>query len=389
MKRVILIVMDGCGVGALPDAAQYGAADTQSATLPHVALAVGGLHLPCLQALGLGNIIPLSGVAPMATRGGWGKMAEASQGKDSVTGHWELMGSITTQAFPTYPQGFPADLMVRFEHEIGRKTLGNCASSGTEILTRLGMEHIQTGKPIVYTSADSVFQVAAHEDIIPLSELYAMCETAHRLLQAPDNVQRVIARPFVGDTPQTFRRTEHRKDYPLDPPEGSLLQVLQTWGKTAHAIGVVADLFPRSLFAKAERTQNNAAHLDAILRAIQSGTEEFVFANCEDFDMLYGHRNDAAGFAQCLRDFDAFLPAILDALRPDDLLLFTADHGNDPTTPSTDHSREYVPLLAFSPSNTLRGDFGTRPTFADVAATIALWLGVDWAGPGTPFSPPR
>ncbi len=374
--------MDGCGVGAMPDAAQYGADDAGSATLPHVAEAVGGLHLRCLQSLGLGNIVPLLGVAPEKTRGGWGRMAEASQGKDSVTGHWELMGSITAQAFPTYPHGFPADLMARFEQEIGRGTLGNCASSGTEILTRLGAEHLRTGKPIVYTSADSVFQVAAHEDIVPMGELYAMCETARRICQPPNNVQRVIARPFVGDTPQTFRRTERRKDYPLAPPLGNLPQVLQDAGETTHAIGVVADLFPRTLFARAERTQNNPAHLDAILRAVQSGTEDLVFANCEDFDMLYGHRNDAPGFAQCLRDFDAALPAILDALRPDDLLLLTADHGNDPTTASTDHSREFVPLLAFAPNGAVQGDLGTRATFADAAATVAAWLGASWTGPG-------
>ncbi len=387
MKRVILIVMDGCGVGAMPDAAHYGAADPQSATLPHVALAVSGLHLPCLQSLGLGNIVPILGVTPQDARGGWGRMAEASQGKDSVTGHWEMMGCVTAQAFPTYPHGFPAELMARFEREIGRGTLGNCASSGTEILARLGAEHLRTGKPIVYTSADSVFQVAAHEAIVPLAELYAICETARRLLQFPNNVQRVIARPFLGDAP-LFRRTEGRRDYPLAPPPGSLPQVLQQAGKTMHAIGVVADLFPRALFAQAERTQNNPAHLDALLRAVQSGTEDFVFANCEDFDMLYGHRNDAPGFAQCLREFDASLPAILDALRPDDLLLITADHGNDPTTLSTDHSREFVPLLAFAPSGAVQGSLGTRATFADAAATIAAWLGVVWAGPGTVFKSP-
>ena len=386
MKRVILIVLDGCGVGAMPDAAQYGPADIGSATLPHVAEAVGGLPLPCLQTLGLGNIGPILGVSPQPALGGWGKMAEASQGKDSVTGHWELMGSLTARAFPTYPHGFPADLLARFEREIGRGTLGNRAASGTEILSQLGMEHLQTGKPIVYTSADSVFQVAAHEDVVPLADLYAMCETARRLCVAPDNVQRVIARPFVGNTPQTFRRTEHRKDYPLAPPPGNLLQALQDSGKTTQAIGVVADLFPRTLFARAERTQNNPAHVHAILNAVQSGTDDLVFANCEDFDMLYGHRNDAPGFAQCLRDFDAALPAILAALRPDDLLLLTADHGNDPTTPSTDHSREYVPLIAFAPDGAVQGNLGTRPTFADAAATIAHWLGVDWHGPGASFA---
>ncbi len=378
MCRVVLIVLDGCGVGAMPDAAEYGGpAELDSATLPHVAEAVGGLHLPTLAHLGLGNVAPILGVAPEPNAvAGWGKMAEASAGKDSVTGHWELMGITTKTPFRTYPDGFPHELMAEFEAEIGRGTLGNMASSGTAILTALGAEHLTTGRPIVYTSADSVFQVAAHESIVPLPELYAICETAREMLVAPNNVQRVIARPFVGEGPDSFRRTEHRRDYPLPPPVPNFLSALADAGKTAHAVGVVADLFPRSYFARAERTQSNPAHLAAILDAMRLGREDFVFANCEDFDMLYGHRNNPAGFALALEAFDAALAGIVEALRPGDLLILTADHGNDPTTPSTDHSREYVPLLVYGGG--IRGNLGTRPAFADVSKIAADWLGIAW-----------
>lgn len=383
MHRVIIIVLDGCGVGAMPDAAAYGPTDPESATLPHVAEAVGGLHLPTLERLGLGNIVAIRGVAPVKAIGGWGRMAEASAGKDSVTGHWELMGIVTETPFPTYPHGFPPKGIAAFERAIGRGTLGNVVGSGTEIIKRFGAEHLATGKPIVYTSADSVFQLAAHEEVIPLQSLYAMCAAARRLLRGKHNVQRVIARPFVGATPEDFRRTEHRRDFALTPPAPNFLTAIQDAGKKAQAIGVVADLFPRSYFARAERTQSNPAHLAAILEAVQEGQEEQVFANCEDFDMLYGHRNDPAGFARSLEAFDAALAGIIGALRPDDLLILTADHGNDPTTASTDHSREYVPLLVYGGG--VKGDLGTRATFADVAATAARWLGVPWNGLGSSF----
>ena len=385
MRRVILIVMDGCGVGALPDAAAYGLTDAQSATLPHVARAVGGLRLPTLGRLGLGNVAAIDGVAPVDALGGWGRMAEASAGKDSVTGHWEMMGVITKTPFPTYPRGFPPELIAAFEAKIGRGTLGNVAASGTEILARLGAEHQATGKPIVYTSADSVFQIAAHEDVVPLEELYALCAAARALLTAPNAVQRVIARPFTGGAAGGFRRTEHRRDYPLPPPTPNFLTALQEAGRTVHAIGVVADLFPRAYFARAERTQSNPAHLAAILEAVRSGTEAFVFANCEDFDMLYGHRNDPAGFAVCLEAFDSSLGGILDALRPDDLLIVTADHGNDPTTDSTDHSREYIPLLVCGGG--VRGDLGVGMTFAAISDIAADWLGVPWKQAQTEAAP--
>jgi phosphopentomutase len=381
MRRVIIIVLDGCGVGTMPDAAAYGPTDSESATLPHVAEAVGGLRLPTLERLGLGHVAAIRGVAPVTAIGGWGRMAEASAGKDSVTGHWEMMGVVTETPFPTYPQGFPREVIAEFEARIGRGTLGNVAASGTEIIRRFGQEHRATGKPIVYTSADSVFQLAAHEEVVPLEELYGMCAAARELLTAPNNVQRVIARPFVGDSPESFRRTEHRRDYPLTPPTPNFLTALKGAGRTAQAIGVVADLFPRSYFARAERTQSNPAHLAAILEAVEQGQEDLVFANCEDFDMLYGHRNNPAGFARALEAFDVALGGIMDALGPDDLLILTADHGNDPTTASTDHSREYVPLLVCGGG--VEGALGTRATFADVAATAAEWLGVPWNGPGT------
>ena len=382
MRRVIIIVMDGCGVGAMPDANAYGAADPQSATLPHVAEAVGGLHLPTLQRLGLGNIAAIRSVAPTEAVGGWGRMAEASAGKDSVTGHWELMGIVTEKPFPTYPRGFPAKGIAAFERAIGRGTLGNMAGSGTELLKRFGMEHMATGRPIVYTSADSVFQLAAHEAVVPVASLYAMCATARRLLKGKHNVQRVIARPFVGDTPQNFRRTENRRDFVLRPPTPNFLTTLQAAGRTAQAIGVIADLFPRPYFARADRTQSNPAHLAAILAAVQTGQEDLVFANCEDFDMLYGHRNNPVGFARSLEDFDVASDRIVGSLRSEDLLIITADHGNDPTTASTDHSREYVPLLVFGEQYGVQGDLGTRATFADVAATAAEWLDIPWTGPG-------
>ncbi len=375
MNRVIIIVMDGCGVGAMPDAAAYGPEDALSATLPHVAEAVGGLTLPTLARLGLGNIAAIQGVPPQVGTGGWGRLAEASAGKDSVTGHWEMMGVVTETPFPTYPDGFPPDVITAFEAKIGRAVLGNVAASGTDILNRLGTEHLATGRPIVYTSADSVFQIAAHEAIVPPSQLYEWCADARAQLTAPNNVQRVIARPFVGST-GAWTRTEHRRDFPLPPPTPNLLTVLQETGKTTHAIGVVADLFPREYFAQANRTQSNPAHLAAILDAVQTGHNDLIFANCEDFDMLYGHRNDPAGFARCLEAFDLGLAAIVNSLRPDDLLLITADHGNDPTTASTDHSREYVPLLTLGGGRV--GDLGTGASFAEIARMAAAWLEIDW-----------
>jgi phosphopentomutase len=373
-SRVILIVMDGCGVGAAPDAAEYGdTGENTPNTLGHLAEAVGGLHLPTLQALGLGNIIPLRGVEPATSpKAFYGKVQPYSKGKDSVTGHWEMMGILTEQPFPTYPNGFPPELIAEFERRIGRKVLGNYPASGTEIIKQLGEEHLRTGYPIVYTSADSVFQIAAHEAVIPIEELYRMCEITRAMLQPPHHVQRVIARPFEGTDASNFRRTERRRDFPLPPPP-NLIDQLAERGVGIYGIGVVPEIFTYRGFRYAERTQSNQAHFEAVLRALQSDCA-FIFANFEDFDMLYGHRNDPEGFARALAAFDTMLATILEHLQPTDLLILTADHGNDPTTPSTDHSREYLPLLLYSPAYAKGQSVGVRRSLADVGATIGqLW----------------
>lgn len=374
LERAILIVLDGCGVGAAPDAAEYqDTGENTPNTLGHLAEAVGGLNLPTLQSLGLGNIIPIRGVPPAPQpKAHYGKVQPYSKGKDSVTGHWEMMGILTEQPFPTYPNGFPRELIAEFERRIGRKTLGNYPASGTEIIKQLGEQHLRTGYPIVYTSADSVFQIAAHEAVIPVEALYRMCEIARELLQPPHHVQRVIARPFEGTDASNFRRTERRRDFPLPPPP-NLIDKLAERRIGVYGIGVVPEIFTYRGFKYAERTQSNAQHFQAVLRALQSDCA-FIFANFEDFDMLYGHRNDPTGFAQALAEFDEMLAAIIDRLTPTDLLLLTADHGNDPTTPSTDHSREYLPLLIYAPAIAAGQSVGVRRSLADVGATIgALW----------------
>ncbi|HEY3332698.1 MAG TPA: phosphopentomutase [Capsulimonadaceae bacterium] len=387
-RRVILIVMDGCGVGAMPDAAKYGNTDPLSATLQHVASAFGGLALPTLEAMGLGKVAALAGVSAKGPAlGGFGRCAEQSAGKDSVTGHWEMMGIVTKIPFPTYPNGFPADFIVELEQAFGTKIIGNVASSGTEIIKNLGEDHVRTGRPIVYTSADSVLQIAAHESVIPLDKLYRMCEAARFLADPPNNVQRVIARPFVGDSAATFTRTENRRDFPALPPKVNILTALKTAAKRTHAIGVVADLFPRDYFTTAERTQANAQHLTAIEQAVAGDGFDFLFANCEDFDMLFGHRNDPRGFAESLAEFDRRLAGIVAELRPDDLLILTADHGNDPTTASTDHSREYAPVLVCGGGLSHNVDLGTRNSFADIGATVAKYLGAEWTGAGRSLLP--
>lgn len=371
IRRVVLVVMDGCGVGAAPDAAYYGDFGVNEPnTLGHLAEAVGGLHLPNLQRLGLGNILSLKGVPPaQQPLAAFGRMQERSAGKDTVTGHWEMMGVITEQPFPTYPRGFPPEVIEPFERAIGTRILGNYPASGTEIIKQLGEEHLRTGYPIVYTSADSVFQIAAHEEVIPLERLYEMCRIAREMLQPPHHVQRVIARPFIGKDASSFRRTENRRDFPLPPPY-NLIDQLAEAGRRVYGIGVIGQVFAERGFAHSVRTGNNTEHLQATLAAMDAPAD-FIFANFEDFDMLYGHRNDPQGFARALEDFDAGLERLMARMRPDDLLILTADHGNDPTTPSTDHSREVVPLLCYSPA--LKGgvNLGIRSTFAGLAATIA------------------
>lgn len=362
-----MVVLDGCGAGAAPDAAAFGDPHGPS-TLENVWAAVGGFAAPHLQSTGFlsaGRIPVMAG--PNAR---YGRLRELSQGKDSVTGHWEMMGVVTEVPFPTYPDGFPADLVGAFERAVGRPVLGNKAASGTAIIAELGAEHMQTGRPILYTSADSVFQIAAHEDVVPIDTLYAWCRAAREICQAPHNVQRVIARPFDGQ-PGAFRRTERRKDFPLSPAPNLVDAIGDVFG-----IGVVPELFGGRGFREARRTQSNAEHA-SMLREAMASDARFIFANFEDFDMLYGHRNDPVGFARCLEAFDSVLAEILENLRPDDLLILTADHGNDPTDASTDHSREYVPVSLVG-AGVAPGALGDVEGMAAVGATVAEHLGVDW-----------
>lgn len=384
ISRAIVIVLDSVGIGELPDAAEYG--DAGSATLQHTAEAVGGLNAPNMGRLGLGNIAPILGVPPVDhPEGCFGKMATLSKGKDTTTGHWEMMGVITDPAFPVYPNGFPPNVIAEFEAKTGRGTLGNKPASGTEIIKELGVEHMRTGHPIVYTSADSVFQIAAHEDIIPIDKLYRICEITREMLVAPNNVQRVIARPFIGE-PGAFVRTERRRDFSLEPTGVTLLDLITQSGGEVIGIGKIEDIFAHRGLTRSNHTGNNRDSIEAVISTIQSGHGTLIFANLVDFDMLYGHRNDARGYACALEEFDAALPRILGALREDDLLVITADHGCDPTTPSTDHTREYVPLLMYGSQIAHGIDLGTRHSLCDLAATIADMLGVSHQFVGESFA---
>ncbi len=372
-RRVILIVLDSVGAGEAPDAEAYG--DVGSNTLGNIAAAMGGLHLPNLQQLGLGNILPLAGVPAVAEpAGAFGRMQEISCGKDTTAGHWELAGTPLLNPLPTYPHGFPAELLAEFERQIGRGTLGNIPASGTVIIEQLGEEHLRTGKPIVYTSADSVFQIAAHEEIIPLPQLYEMCQIARRLLVGEHGVGRVIARPFVGQ-PGSFKRTANRRDFSLPPPAGNLLETVQASGLPVVAIGKIHDIFADRHIDFSYPTKDNADGMQTILTTMAKHQTGLIWANLVDFDMQFGHRNDVAGYAAALEAFDAWLPQLLAQLQPADLLLITADHGNDPTTSSTDHSREYVPVLASGAMVAGGRDLGIRPSFADLGATAADYLG--------------
>lgn len=380
-SRAVLIVLDGVGAGELPDAPSYG--DQGSNTLGNVARAVP-LAIPNLASLGLGAVVTMPGVTgPEPGRGtAWGRMAEQSPGKDSVTGHWELMGLVLDRPFPTFPHGFPSELIGAFEAAIGRPVLGNVVASGTAIIDQLGDEHCRTGRPIVYTSADSVFQIAAHEAVVPVAQLYDWCKAAYGLAVEGAGVGRVIARPFVGE-PGAYRRTANRHDYAMPPTAETLLDRLQRAGVTVTAIGKIADLFAGRGVDQSTPTTSDDAGVTETLRVLDAGTGGFVFVNLVDFDTQYGHRNDVPGFAANLERFDARLPEILARLGDDDLLIVTGDHGNDPTTPSTDHSREYVPVLVTAPW--MRGGYslGERATFADVAQTLAEWFGVAPLARGT------
>ncbi|WP_029688984.1 phosphopentomutase [Thermoanaerobacter sp. A7A] len=381
-KRVILIVLDSVGVGELPDAYKFG--DEGSNTLGHVTEKTG-IGLPNMGKLGLGNIIPLKSVPenPNAV-GGYGKMAEKSAGKDTTTGHWEIAGLFIEKPFPTYPHGFPEEIIKEFEKRIGRKVLGNKPASGTEIIKELGEEHVKTGFPIVYTSADSVFQVAAHEDVIPLEELYRICEIAREILKDDHAVGRVIARPFTG-TPGNFVRTGNRRDFSLKPFEPTVLDMLREEGYEVFAIGKIEDIFAGQGITRKNHTTNNEEGITATIKAMDNIKKGLIFTNLVDFDMLYGHRNDVEGYAKALKHFDNGLQEIMGKLTKEDLLIITADHGCDPTTPSTDHSREYVPLLVYSPLMTHGVNLGVRSTYSDVAATISEIFKVGPTKHGTSF----
>ena len=382
-RRAVILVLDGVGIGAAPDAGDYG--DVGSDTLGNLARVCGGLFLPNLQAIGLGNVATIEGVAGVhRPEGAWGSMQPASAGKDSITGHWEIAGLRLERPFPTYPQGFPADLLAAITAATGRGVLGNVAASGTDILERLGAEHERTGDWIVYTSADSVLQVAAHEGIVPLSELYAACAVVRRQLVAPHDVARVIARPFIGND-GGYQRTKNRRDYSIAPVGETLLDALAGAGVPRAGVGKVDDLFA-GLSLRSRHTADNAEGIRAIVEWLQGAQGGLLFANLVDFDTMYGHRNDVAGFARALRQFDDALPAIRAALREDDLLFITAGHGNDPTMGSSDHARECVPLLVLG-SAVRPQALGVRATFADLGATVAEWLNVGFRGTGSSFLP--
>jgi phosphopentomutase len=372
-RRVIWIVIDSVGIGAMPDAAEYG--DPPGAdTLGNIAR-IRGLQVPNLARLGLGNIKPLAGIPPAESpAGAYGRCTLASPGKDTTTGHWEMVGIHLERPFPLYPNGFPLEIMTEFERRIGRGCLGNKAASGTEIIKELGPEHMRTGSPIVYTSADSVFQVAAHEEVIPLWELYKICETAREILRGPHEVGRVIARPFIG-APGSFTRTANRHDFAVPPPKGMLLDRLEERGVPVASVGKIFDVFLGRGIRGSAKTKNNADGMAKTIEAMSSLDAGLIFVNLVDFDMQYGHRNDIEGYGAALEQFDDWLPQFRTALRQDDAAVFTADHGCDPTTPGTDHTREYVPLLVSGPKVRRGVNLGLRGTLSDIGQTVAANFG--------------
>jgi len=367
--RIILIVLDSLGVGEMPDAADWG--DAGADTLGHICES-RAVRLPHLQALGLGNVRPLAGISPVENpRGSYGRCAMRSNGKDTTTGHWEMAGIILDEAFPTYPEGFPPDVIARFVAETRVPgVLGNVAASGTEIIRELGAEHVRTGKPIVYTSADSVFQIAAHEEVIPVERLYEICETARRILRDEHEVGRVIARPFIGE-PGAFTRTENRHDYAVPPPRENLLVALSEAKLDVVCIGKIASIYDSVGATQDLKAKNNNQSIDQTIRALGEETRGLIFSNLVDFDMLYGHRRDVEGYARALEHFDVRLPEIEAAMNERDLFIITADHGNDPSYRGTDHTREYVPLLTYGARARAGIDLGTRASLADMGQTIA------------------
>jgi phosphopentomutase len=373
-NRITLIVLDGAGIGAMPDAPEWG--DAGSDTFGHICES-RAVRLPNLQGLGLGNIRPLAGVAKIEKpRGSYGKCALKSNGKDTTTGHWEMAGIILERAFPTYPHGFPQTIIDEFVSRTGVPgILGNIPASGTEIIKELGKEHVKTHKPIVYTSADSVFQIAAHEEVIPLNRLYEICETARDMLRGEHEVGRVIARPFLGE-PGSFYRTENRHDYAVPPPRENLLPLLSGRGLDVVCIGKIASIYDSTGVTQDLTAKNNEQSINQTIRALQDDTRGLIFSNLVDFDMLYGHRRDTEGYARALEQFDSRWPEIEAAMRAGDLLIITSDHGNDPTYPGTDHTREYAPLIVFGKRARAGVNLGTRRSLADIGHTIAENFGL-------------
>src|SRR3989441_1440248 len=384
MSRACVIVLDAVGAGELPDAAEYG--DEGSDTLGNVAHAVGGLDLPNLEAFGLGNVEPLEGCPPQpGAPAVAGRLVERSKGKDTTAGHWELMGIITAQPFPLYPHGFPHDVIDPFMHRTGRGVLGNKPASGTEIIQELGEEHQRTGKWIVYTSGDSVFQIAAHEETVPLEDLYEASRTAREILTGKHAVGRVIARPFTG-TPGNYERTPNRHDFSLEPRRPNYLSAIRDAGHKVHGVGKIGDIFAGVDIDQSQPTKSNIEGIAVTERLLRELDDGFVFVNLVETDMLWGHRNDPVNFHRCLQDFDRRLPDLLDALRPGDLLIITSDHGCDPTTPSTDHSREHALLLAYVAGRNAAGQTH-QGEFADVGATVNAWLKGKAPSRGIPGQP--
>jgi phosphopentomutase len=384
VNQAIIVVLDSVGIGDAPDAETFD--DLGSDTLGNTARAVGGLHLPHMADLGLGYLGEFAGISRVSNpTGAYGRLTEVSAGKDTTTGHWELAGVSSPVPFPLFPDGFPQSFISEFEKRVGRKTIGNYPASGTEILDELGEQHVKTGDLIVYTSGDSVFQIAAHEDIVPIDELYRICTTARELLMGELAVARVIARPFVGE-PGNFRRTENRRDYSLSPSRDTILDILSANGWMVAGVGKIEDIFAHRGITDSNHTGNNLATVDGTIEFIQTRQPGLVFANLVDFDALYGHRNNPQGYAQALETFDQNLPRILEAMTEKDILFITADHGNDPTTPSTDHSRERVPLLVAGAQVKKNTSIGTRASFADLAASIAYLFDIESTGEGNEFA---
>ncbi len=374
-NRICLVVLDSAGIGEMPDAEAWG--DAGSDTLGNV-FKTRSVNVPNLQRLGLGNIRSLENVPPSAEPiGSFGKCTLRSNGKDTTTGHWEMAGIVLEKAFPTFPNGFPDQIIHAFVAETGVPgVLGNIPASGTEIIKELGEEHVATGKPIVYTSADSVFQIAAHEEVVPVERLYEMCEIARRILDGEDRVGRVIARPFIGETAETFKRTENRHDYAVPPPEDNLLPLLKDAGLDVVCIGKIASIYDSMGVTEDLVAKNNEQTIDQTINALNAETKGLIFSNLVDFDMLYGHRRDPEGYAKALEHFDSRLPEIFAAMKEGDLLILTADHGNDPTFPGSDHTREYVPLLVYGKTAKPGVDLGTRGSLADIGQTIAENFGI-------------